>query len=316
MNSLNFNLSDYLHQGQDLVNGHLQRILGKSNPELELTMAMEHSLMAGGKRLRPLLCLAAAEAAGGNVNLAMPAACAIEMIHTYSLIHDDLPAMDDDDLRRGKPTCHKKFSEATAILAGDGLLTHAFYILANPKHYFKSHPDKGALYDIIALISHASGIDGMIEGQMMDMLFQGEPLGDTSHSSGKVGDKDLMGRLTKMHSLKTGKMIRVSLEAGAVSVGAKASMIQHLLTYGENLGLAFQVTDDILNVEGDPAVMGKAAGSDALNDKMTFPALLGLEGSKRYAQEKIASAIDALETFGKKALPLEAIARYVLNRKK
>ncbi len=298
-----FDLSVYLEDKRKIINKYLEKILAKCNPKKELTQAMRHSIMAGGKRLRPILAISAAEICGGDSTLALPCACAIEMIHTYSLIHDDLPAMDDDDLRRGRPSCHKQFSEATAILAGDGLLTHGFHILSRPEFFFEKFPEKNILLDIIAIISDAAGINGMVEGQMMDM----------QSSSLEINDLEY---LEKMHKLKTGKMIKASVAAGAVSVGAKKENINALLTYAEKIGLAFQVTDDILNIEGDPEIMGKSAGSDAINNKLTFPGLIGLEESKKYADKLIAEAIEALKIFKEKAIPLQAISEYILKRRK
>ncbi len=339
MNKINFNLSDYLNQQRNIINGCLEKILLQCPPGRELTMAMSHSLMAGGKRLRPILCLASAKAAGGSHSPALPAACALEMIHTYSLIHDDLPAMDNDDLRRGIPTCHRAFSEATAILAGDGLLTHAFKILACPGEIFSEYPDKSTLMDIIGMISDAAGINGMVEGQMMDMQAASGSLSTStiSTSSNRLSSStasqdasalpcsdaspllppcDLLDHLKTLHRLKTGRMILVSVECGAVSVNAGPELIAPLSAYAEKIGLAFQVTDDILNMEGDPLIMGKAAGSDALNEKLTFPSLLGLEESKKYAAGLVHEAVSALETFDDNALPLRAIAYYILKRKR
>ncbi|MCD4723183.1 MAG: polyprenyl synthetase family protein [Desulfobacula sp.] len=302
MNSMEFNLLQYLEEKQGLVNRYLKMILQQFDQDRELIMAMNHSLMAGGKRLRPILSIAAAQACGKDFFIALPACCAIEMIHTFSLIHDDLPAMDNDDLRRGLPTCHKKFSEATAILAGDALQTHAFNIISQPEHIFKIYPDSQTRLKLISLISQAAGIQGMAEGQILDMQsFQPE-------------QNDSLIHLKKIHAFKTGKIITVSVEAGAVSVGADPEMIRKLVVYADKVGLAFQVVDDILNIEGDPKIMGKATGSDALNDKMTFPAIIGLDKSKKYAENLIDDAIQAISQFDEKADPLRAIADYTINR--
>ena len=302
MNSMDFNLLQYLEEKQELINRYLKTILQQFNQKRELIMAMDHSLMAGGKRLRPILSIAAAQACGKDFLIALPACCAIEMIHTYSLIHDDLPAMDNDDLRRGLPTCHKKFSEPTAILAGDALLTHAFNIMSQPELIFQKYPNDRTKIKLISLISQAAGLQGMVAGQMLDMQsFQSE-------------QSDSLTDLKKIHSLKTGKMITVSVEAGAVSVGADSKTIGKLVNYADKVGLAFQVVDDILNIEGDPKIMGKATGSDSLNDKMTFPAIIGLEKSKKYAKSLIDDAIQAISQFDEKAIPLRAIANYIINR--
>ena len=258
--------------------------------------------MAGGKRLRPILSMAAAQACGKDFLFALPACCAIEMIHTYSLIHDDLPAMDDDDLRRGLPTCHKKFCDATAILAGDALLTHAFHILARPKPFFEKYPDDQIRLRLISRISQAAGIQGMVEGQMLDMQPCREELNDR------------FTLLKKIHALKTGQMIIVSVEAGALSVGADSEIVGKLIGYAKKIGLAFQVVDDILNIEGDSKIMGKATGSDALNDKMTFPAVIGMDESKKYAKKLIDDAIESISQFDKNATPLRAIANFIINR--
>ncbi len=306
MNKSSFDLSAYLNDNKALVETYLKKILNRFNPSHELVQAMGHSMMAGGKRIRPVLGLAAAKACGGNPLTALPSCCAIEMIHTYSLIHDDLPAMDDDDLRRGLPTCHKKFSEATAILAGDGLLTHAFHVLTQPESLFEFYPDRFILLELVSRISDAAGVNGMVEGQMLDMQ---------SQEGKNRGNKDaLLDHLKKVHDLKTGRMICVSVEAGALSVGADPRMLTSLGEYADNIGLAFQVMDDILNVEGDPNKMGKAIGSDALHDKMTFPAILGLEQSKGYAGQLVDAGLAAIEGFDKKADPLRAIARYIIDR--
>ena len=299
---MDFNLKQYLTEKQELVNRFLNLILQQFNQKHELVMAMDHSLMAGGKRLRPVLSIAAAQACGKNFLIALPACCAIEMIHTYSLIHDDLPAMDNDDLRRGLPTCHKRFCEATAILAGDALLTHAFNIISQPEQVFKIYPDSQTRIKLISKISQAAGIQGMVQGQMLDMQsFQPEQNNDLDH-------------LNKIHALKTGKMITVSVEAGALSAGADPETIEKLIVYADKIGLAFQVVDDILNIEGDPEIMGKAVGSDALNEKMTFPAVIGLDESKKYAKKLIDDAIEAISKFDETATPLRAIAGYIINR--
>jgi len=302
MNSMDFNLLQYLDEKQELVNRYLKTILQQYDQKRELIMAMDHSLMAGGKRLRPILSIAAAHACGKDFLIALPACCAIEMIHTYSLIHDDLPAMDDDDLRRGLPSCHKKFSETTAILAGDALLTHAFNIISQPEQIFQMYPDNQTRIKLISIISQAAGIQGMVEGQMLDM------------QSSQLEQRDSLTDLKKIHSLKTGKIITVSVEAGAVSVGADPETIGKLVVYADKVGIAFQVMDDILNIEGDPEIMGKAAGSDVLNDKLTFPAIIGLEESKKYAKNLIDEAIQVISQFDEKAIPLRAIADFVINR--
>jgi geranylgeranyl diphosphate synthase type II len=295
-----FDLNAYLAEKIERINAALESILKTSGPSDRLLEAMTYSLMAGGKRFRPVLCIAAAEAVGGDQEHVLPAACALEMVHTYSLIHDDLPAMDDDDLRRGQSTCHKAFDEATAILAGDALLTLAFQTLSSVPAGNDRQVKKWMR--IIQLISHAAGYCGMIQGQMLDIGAEGNPL--------------TLNELQSMHRLKTGALIETSLICGAQLADVNSSQLNLLESYAQNIGLAFQVTDDILNVEGDPAVMGKAAGTDELRQKSTYPSLLGLEESKVFAEKLIDSALQALETFDQKAAPLRAIATYIIDRKK
>jgi geranylgeranyl diphosphate synthase type II len=222
------------------------------------------------------------------------------MIHTYSLIHDDLPAMDDDDLRRGRPTSHIQFDEATALLAGDALLTMAFEILADGIE--RDGGDPARQLRIVREVAVAAGCRGMIEGQMRDIAAEGVRLDAVS--------------LEEMHSLKTGALIRASVAAGAMSAGAEAGAVQALLRYAGRLGLAFQVTDDILNVEGDPGVMGKATGTDKDRRKSTYPALLGLEASRRFSRRLVREALQAIAAFDENAAPLRAIAGYILERKR
>lgn len=297
MRSDMFDLSGYLARNNARLDRALSIWIDQLEPGGRLEEAMRYSLMAGGKRLRPNLCLAAAQAVGGSADSVLAVACALEMIHTYSLIHDDLPAMDDDNLRRGKPTCHVAFDEATAILAGDALLTMAFEVVA-------SMPDASPelRLEVIRIISAAAGPKGMVGGQMLDMLSEGTGLG--------------LAELENLHKLKTGTLIEASLAAGALSAGASSAQVEAVRTYGRAIGLAFQVADDILNVEGDPAVMGKAAGTDKLRRKNSYPDLLGLEKSREFAQNLVEQAIQALAGFDSKANALRAIARYIVERKK
>jgi len=295
-----FDLDAYFSSHTKRINGALESILETSDRTDRILEAMKYSLMAGGKRIRPILCMAATEAAGGDAENALPAACALEMIHTYSLIHDDLPAMDNDALRRGKPTCHMAFDEATAILAGDALLTLAFQTLSSIEI---SGADQAAMWlRVIQLISHAAGYCGMIQGQMMDIASEGSQL--------------TVAELQSMHRLKTGALIEASLCSGAVLSGLNSTQIQMLERYAQNIGLAFQVTDDILNVEGDPAMMGKAVGTDKLRNKSTYPSLLGLQESKKFAKKLVKNALKAIESFDHRAEPLRAIANYIIARKK
>jgi geranylgeranyl diphosphate synthase type II len=293
-------LSLYLHDKRQQIDAALHWILETApRPKARIVEAMRYALMSEGKRLRPVLCLAACETVGGNAELALPVACALEMIHTYSLIHDDLPAMDDDCLRRGRPTCHITFDEATAILAGDALLTLAFETLSS-KEIRKQVPAEHWL-DIISLISVAAGYRGMVEGQMRDMLAEQQA-------------SLLLSELEELHLLKTGALIEASICCGALLGQGSFDQIASLKVYSKNIGLAFQVADDILNVEGDPLIMGKGAGTDLHRSKSTYPSLLGLSESKEAASRLITQAIESLVRFDHKADPLRAIARYIIER--
>jgi geranylgeranyl diphosphate synthase type II len=293
-------LKEYLAERKALVDAALDRLLpGEEFYPPVIFQAARYSLMAGGKRLRPILCLAAAEAVGGKAEAVMPAACALELIHTYSLIHDDLPAMDNDDYRRGKLTSHKVFGEEIAILTGDALLTEAFHLLAR-RDLMPGVPPE-SLLDITREISEAAGWFGMVAGQVLDV-----------RSEGKTVDLET---LQQIHRLKTGAMIRVSLRAGAILSGASANVLDSLSDYGRQIGLAFQIADDILNVEGDRALLGKGTGSDAARGKVTFPSLLGIEASRARAEALIGEAVASLASFDERAAPLRLIALYILERK-
>jgi len=293
-------LKEYLKKRCEIVDKALDQVLPKGD-ELpsSLHSSMRYSVFAGGKRVRPILMLAACEAVGGNPAAAMPAACAMEMIHTYSLIHDDLPAMDDDDFRRGNPTNHKVYGEATAILAGDALLTEAFILL--------SHPEEGggpaARLRVIQEIAQASGSHGMVGGQVVDM-----------ESEGGSVEIDL-ALLSYIHTHKTGALIRASVRAGAILGGADEAALTALTRYGEAVGLAFQIADDILDMEGTTEELGKDAGSDEARGKATYPRLVGLDASKKRARELVDLALDSLSRFDERAEPLRAIASYIVQRK-
>ena len=265
----------------------------------DLLEAMRYSLMAGGKRLRPILVLLAAEACGADPRDAMPAACAVEMVHTYSLIHDDLPAMDDDDLRRGQPTSHVAFGEAMAILAGDALLTRAFEILA------ADLPDPVVAAECCRVLASAGGSDGMVGGQVAD-------LAATNTSPESVDDP--LQVLGDIHRRKTGRLLAASLELGAVVAGAEKQVRESLLDYGQQGGLAFQVADDLLDVEGDINRTGKTSGRDAHLGKWTYPALAGNDTSRRLARNCIASACAAVEPLGEAGEPLKVLAEFVIER--
>jgi geranylgeranyl diphosphate synthase, type II len=295
-----FNLKAYLEERRNLVNraleGYLPRVRG---PAFRVTQAMHYSLFVGGKRLRPILCLAAAQAVRGDPGEALPVACALEMIHTYSLIHDDLPAMDDDDLRRGQPTCHKQFDEATAILAGDGLLTEAFHIMAEAAPRYEGR--EAVLLEVIRLLADTAGYQGMVGGQMLDLLAEGRQV--------------TLKELETIHRYKTGALLTAAVRGGALIGGGSRAEVTSLTAYGEKFGLAFQITDDLLDVEGEAAEMGKAPGMDAKRRKATYPAVLGLEATRQWSQRLVADAIAALESFPERAEPLRELARYLLVRR-
>jgi geranylgeranyl diphosphate synthase type II len=265
-----------------------------SDCPVRLRDAIRHSLLAPCKRLRPLLVLMAAEACGSDTEAAMPAACAVEMVHTYSLIHDDLPAMDDDDLRRGLPTCHAKYGEAMGILAGDALLTRAFEILA------RDIRDRSVAAACCAELAKAAGASGMVGGQVDDLAAEFQRGG--------------IEQLERIHRRKTGAMFLVSLRLGALVAGADGDQRRALDTYGSKLGLVFQITDDLLDVGGDEAAMGKRIGKDSGRGKLTFPKLLGVDESARRARQLTDEACAALAIFGASASQLDALARYVVER--
>lgn len=291
----------YMKNMQQLVDKALEKYLPAAD-ELPLSVhkAMRYSVFAGGKRVRPILLLASCVAVGGDVDRAMPAACAMEMIHTYSLIHDDLPAMDDDDYRRGNPTNHKVFGEATAILAGDALLTEAFILLSSSE--MSGCLDPTVLLRVIREIAVSAGSRGMIGGQVVDMESEGSKEID-------------LATVQYIHTHKTGALIRASVRSGALIGGATGSELESVVRYGEAVGLAFQIADDILDIEGTTEQIGKDAGSDEARGKATYPAVIGLTASKQRAVELVEVALDALSCFDEKADPLREIARYIVKRK-
>jgi geranylgeranyl diphosphate synthase type II len=262
-----------------------------------LKKAMEYSLMSGGKKLRPILALSSAEAVGGKDENVLSAAVALELIHTYSLIHDDLPAMDNDDYRRGIPTNHKVFGEACAVLAGDALLTKAFSVLTDNS---RAEHDPKKLITIIHEIAEAAGVSGMLGGQMADIESEKSDIG--------------LAALEFIHIRKTGALILASVRSGAILGGGTGDQIERLSEYGKNLGLAFQISDDILDVIGDDATMGKKVQKDHVKGKATYPALLGLSESKKRAEELVEKAIASIEGFDDAARPLRAIGRYIIER--
>ena len=262
-----------------------------------LAESMEYSLMAGGKRLRPILVMAAADAVGARGTDFVQAACGIEMIHTYSLIHDDLPAMDNDDYRRGKLTNHKVFGEALAILAGDALLTQAFEVILRQQGVSAE-----VLVQVLKEMSIAAGPNGMVGGQVIDMLSEGKRIS--------------MEELRKMHMGKTGALFRAAIRSGAILGGASEAKLAALTTYADCFGLAFQITDDILDVVGDEAVIGKPVGSDERNEKSTYVTLTSLEEAKKLAADTVQQALDALEVFGDEAKFLRDLVKMLLERNK
>ena len=292
-------LQSYLQERVRLIDSALDRYLpGAETLPASLHDAMRYSVFAGGKRIRPVLMLAACEAVGGEVKNVLPAACAIEMIHTYSLIHDDLPAMDDDDLRRGNPTNHKVYGEATAILAGDGLLTEAFILLSNGSVWDDISADR--CREVIHILAKSSGSRGMVGGQIVDMEMEEKPID--------------LPTLEYIHTHKTGALILAAIEVGALLGGASEEQRRALCRYGEAAGLAFQIADDVLDIVADQSQLGKNVGSDQQRGKATYPALLGLSGARQRANELRESAFSALDMFDDSARPLREIANYIVDR--
>ena len=266
-------------------------------PQARVIEAMRYATLDGGKRVRAFLALQSGRLFGVDRRALSRAAAAVECVHAYSLAHDDLPAMDNDDLRRGKPATHKKFDEATAILAGDALLAHAFTLLASTD----THPDPHVRCDLVARLAHAAGCHGMVGGQMIDM--------------GAQGDMTDIGHITRLQRLKTGALISFACEAGAIMGKAPPHLRQALNNYAQDLGLAYQIADDLLDAEGDPAVMGKAAGKDQKAGKATFVTILGKDRARAQAESLANQAITHLEVFDEKADLLRGMAAYVVNRR-
>jgi len=297
-------IREYIDTRRKQVDSALERYLPREDSSLaEHIKAMRYSLFAGGKRVRPILCLAAAESVKDFDNdfpeTVMLAACALECIHTYSLIHDDLPAMDDDDLRRGKPTNHKVFGEAGAILAGDSLLTYAFELLSRDAQQALPARDRLA---IISIISKAVGPEGMVGGQFLDLTHEGKEVD--------------YAMLREIHSRKTGALITASVQTGGVLGSSTPEQFEALTRYGLKIGLAFQIIDDLLNVEGTAEQLGKAAGSDAARNKATYPALFGVARTRKKAEEAAGEALAALGGFDERASMLRELAQYIISRKR
>jgi geranylgeranyl diphosphate synthase, type II len=315
-------LGEYLDRARDQVDEALDSYLPEVDPNLaaacpaRLAMAMRYSVLGGGKRLRPILCLMAAEACGGTREAALPAACALEMIHTYSLIHDDLPAMDDDDLRRGRSTCHRAFDEATAILAGDGLLTLAFELVAR-----EVRPGAAALRCVL-ILAESAGPTGMVAGQMADLQAEGrtEPDGQGEHEHehedrhAAVEPPETLAALEAIHRRKTGALLRAPLRMGAVIAEAPDSYLEALDRYGKAVGLAFQIVDDLLDVQGDETKLGKRVGKDSELGKWTYPRFLGVDGSRRRARQLADEAVAAIEPLGPRGQHLKSLALALLER--
>lgn len=295
---MSFDLGAYMKQRADAVDAALEHFLPAETLRPEtLHKAMRYSVFAGGKRLRPVLVIAGAESVGGTAEQVMPSACAMELIHTYSLVHDDLPAMDNDDFRRGAPTNHKVFGEAMAILAGDALLTLAFRLVADNA----GQSNIGALQEVVVDIADAAGHKGMVAGQVADLEAEGRRVG-----------ADVVDYI---HAHKTGALIRTSLRIGAMLCGADAAQVRALSVAGADLGLAFQIVDDILDVVASSEELGKTAGKDQIQQKATYPAIHGIEASRARAAFLIRDAEEALRVLGPRADPIRALGRFILERK-
>ena len=289
-------LKQYCKDKVALVEKAMPRFIPPNYPYGEILLeSMNYSLLAGGKRLRPVLLMAAADAVGGNGSKYLPVACSLEMIHTYSLIHDDLPAMDNDDYRRGKLTNHKVYGEGMAILAGDALLTAAFEIAL-----FQPDVEASILLDVTREIAIAAGAQGMVGGQALDLASEGKLIN--------------VNTLRFMHQAKTGALFRVAIRAGAKLAGASADALERLTIYAEQFGLAFQVTDDILDVIGNQETIGKPVGSDERNHKATYVTIYGLEQAKIMAYQAVDTALASIEPFGPEADILRQLAKYLLTR--
>jgi geranylgeranyl diphosphate synthase type II len=291
-------LRRYLDERRELVEAALDRLLPSDEAGGRVLKAMRYSLFAGGKRVRPILCLAGAEAAGGRAEDALACACALEMVHTYSLLHDDLPAMDDDDYRRGAPTNHKVFGEGMAVLAGDGLLTQAMVLLTDPGAA-GGQPAERRL-KAAHLVMRAAGYEGMVGGQAADLLAEN-------------GEPDL-ATVQFIHAMKTGALLAAAVQSGAVLGGAGEQEEEALRRYGHRVGLAFQIADDLLDLTGDAQELGKATGADEAHGKMTYPRVMGPAAARQAGEELVAEAAEIARGLGPAAEPLALIARYIMER--
>ncbi len=307
-------ITAYLEEKRVLINEYLKSYFAAPLQPEALHESVTYSLFAGGKRIRPILALASYEACGGNARDILPQAAALELLHTYSLIHDDLPAMDNDDLRRGKPTNHKVFGEAIAILAGDALLTEAFFMMADTNSSLRTFPGRSmegvrnkrlrrpSLLRLVREIARAAGMRGMVGGQAQDILAENsEPDEQT---------------LSFIHLHKTAALIAASVRLGPMLANSSARVLRALTQYGEHMGLAFQIVDDLLDVEGTTPELGKTVGSDRAKRKLTYPAFYGVEVARRKAEECVAGALRALRPFASEADPLREIAHYLVRRRR
>jgi geranylgeranyl diphosphate synthase type II len=293
-------LAAWLKQGREQVDAALEFYLPLDSAGSSILKAMRYSVFAGGKRLRPILVLAGAEAVGGRGSDVMFCACAMEMIHTYSLVHDDLPAMDDDDYRRSVPTNHKVFGDGLAVLAGDGLLTQAMVMMCDLKVCGHLPPDRVMAASLV--IFRAAGFQGMVGGQAADLEAEGR-------------EPDL-ATVRYIHALKTGALISASLEAGGILGGGNGEQVALLRRYGRRVGLAFQIADDLLDLSGDPADLGKAVGMDEARGKMTYPAVVGPAQARQAGEELVADAARLVSSLGPPAEPLAQLAAYIMERTK
>lgn len=291
-------LKAYLSSRREMVDAALERLLPADELGGRILEAMRYSVFAGGKRLRPILCMAGAEAVGGDPAKVMFCACAMEMVHTYSLIHDDLPAMDDDEFRRGVPTSHTVYGEGMAVLAGDGLLTQAMVLLCDARETTGLDPSR--VLEASRVVMKAAGYLGMVGGQALDLASENL--------------KPDLATVQYMHAMKTGALIAASVQSGAILAGGDADQVSKLVRYGRRIGLAFQIADDLLDLEGDFNALGKTVGADQARGKMTYPAVVGTAQARTMGQELVDQAVDIADALGPQAAPLADLARYIMAR--
>jgi len=291
-------LKAYLSSRREMVDAALERLLPADENGGRILEAMRYSIFAGGKRLRPILCLAGAEAVGGDPAQVMFCACAMEMVHTYSLIHDDLPAMDDDEFRRGVPTSHMVYGEGMAVLAGDGLLTQAMVLLSDPAETAGLDPSR--VLEAAQVVMKAAGYVGMVGGQAVDLASENL--------------RPDLATVQYMHAMKTGALITASVQSGAILAGGDADQVRQLVRYGRRIGLAFQIADDLLDLEGDFDALGKTVGADQARGKMTYPAVVGPAQARSMGQGLVDQAAEIAESLGPQAAPLAELARYIMAR--